>query len=1019
MHADVSHNTYVDFASNTGRYAVGTTNALLDYIRERDNGVRIEYTSGAAAQTLPNGMISFDSVVDMGNATLTNYNYLVTVRHNTTLDPTFGANKYGVGAGNAIQYKGIEEEGTNGSFVLDASAADVDYKLIRLSKLVTDAQSAVLCNPPVINGKTDMSGQLVYRVGGGTHLRMDHEGKSTNVSSGGGFSLGGVGLISHWEDKTALGSEVDYKYAQIKGKESWAENGFSEDTPLPFGSQGGDSGSPYFVWNESTGRFELLLAHTGSFNNGEMPDADAAPQWSQDTMEAYNVHVDMLRTDGTVQIKGIEKADDKGTPITDGIKGNGAAEPTQVSVSPCYGFLYQGNGQTIADSSGNALRYAGVESGTNTWLSLSDLKDTDNWYAYGNDRLNATPSVVLNADKEHVAADGLTYAELFTTQNLVFDAAADNADYTIDVSADTDLGVGYLHFAADKVSNVRFTVKSENGAQVHSAGYVVDAGVQVNVSLRNADAGYMREWRKVGEGTLNICGDGKNEIFLNVGGTGKTLLNQTNGYAAYNVLVNTGATVVINDVEQIYRDLTFGNGGGVLDMNGNSMDWYTTKGEERGKGFTINALTEEAVISNSTGKAVLTYLQEGNTTFAGAFRDTADGALSVVYDAKGTWTLNSIRTSLTHQDSGLTVASGTVKLAGTPTVHGYGSEYTESTADFSTRENDWHYADATMNVTVQEGAVFELESHARLTGTVVVESGGKYIVHEGVQNAMEYIEGGEKLESTADIAAFYGHKGDVKLAQEATLSWQRGSKELASLKGNSVNGGAMEKVESTIGSETQLKLVSAAGETGRISAATLALQTGVRVELCGLYLAADAAVTASGAAAVEMQDSTLELNASNTVLTQGSLETPLTLCECGGAGNTLELAAGTPLQVAESSILSGSLTLSGSSMHVDFSGLAALEPGVVALHFGEEVKFADPGSMRITATALGCEFVGYYAPGNVGCVYFVIPEPATATLSLLALAALAARRRRKQACCVRPSRPCGRIATWHVAISSH
>ncbi|MBR7110168.1 MAG: hypothetical protein IKC90_09010, partial [Akkermansia sp.] len=63
MHSDVSRNTYVDFASNSGRYAVGTTNALLDYIRLRDEGVKIEYTSTSGKSetpyTMEHGMVSF------------------------------------------------------------------------------------------------------------------------------------------------------------------------------------------------------------------------------------------------------------------------------------------------------------------------------------------------------------------------------------------------------------------------------------------------------------------------------------------------------------------------------------------------------------------------------------------------------------------------------------------------------------------------------------------------------------------------------------------------------------------------------------------------------------------------------------------------------------------------------------------------------------------------------------------------------------------------------------------------
>ena len=114
-HTDVSLNTYVDFATNSGRYVTGATNELLEYIRTRDGGVTIQYTGGQTTQTLPNGMISFDSVVDLGNATLTGYNYVVTVAHNGTLNPTFGGNKQGVGQENALVYKGIEELSSNNS----------------------------------------------------------------------------------------------------------------------------------------------------------------------------------------------------------------------------------------------------------------------------------------------------------------------------------------------------------------------------------------------------------------------------------------------------------------------------------------------------------------------------------------------------------------------------------------------------------------------------------------------------------------------------------------------------------------------------------------------------------------------------------------------------------------------------------------------------------------------------------------------------------------------------------------
>ena len=79
----------------------------------------------------------------------------------------------------------------------------------------------------------------------------------------------------------------------------------------------------------------------------------------------------------------------------------------------------------------------------------------------------------------------------------------------------------------------------------------------------------------------------------------------------------------------------------------------------------------------------------------------------------------------------------------------------------------------------------------------------------------------------------------------------------------------------------------------------------------------------------------------------------------------------------------GSFTIGGESITADFGVEKALTLDNV-----------------FTGHALGSDYyLGYKAPaaGGDGTVYIgkIVPEPTTATLSLLALAALAARRRRK------------------------
>ena len=1100
MHSDVSRNTYIDFATNSGRFAVGSTSAMLDYIRQRDGGVKLSYTDSAAkdSSTLEHGMISFDAVSDIGSSTAIGYNYVVTVAHQQSAPmPTFTSNDWGIGEKRSIKYRGIQE-GTQFIHQLFGGSADSekDYKINRLSKLVTDVETATVYSGDITKNCVG-NNTLIYRVGGGTQSVWDASGTETTVNGAGLYTVGGIGYVSSVVDVSDNDDDFQRVYLTTAGGKE-AGKGATDNTPLPFGTMGGDSGSPYFVWDSESESFQFLAAHIGT-NGDTYKRAGAAQEWTAEVMEADNVRVNMGRTDGTLRFSGAESGEKDGK--VDGIEDTFNVGGTDVSVTvpAAVGYLRNSDNSNIyIDDAWNSATFNGVdvEAWGHTWKSLSSLKDSDTWYGYGDEYLNATESAYYDNSgdddkKEPVIATGVTYAKLYRTQNVVLEAAADKANYIVQVDADTDLGIGYLHFAANGHKEVQFNVQSAANHLLNSAGYVVDEDVQVNVSLRNTDASYMREWRKVGDGTLNICGEGKNEIFLNVGGKGETLLNQEDGYAAYNVLANAGSTVRIKDTSQIYRDFTFGNGGATLDMNGNSMDWYLTKGEDRG-GFTINALTEEAIISNSSAtKAVLTFREENNQKFVGSFRDSATSALGIVYDGKGTWELNSIRTNLENKDSGLTVMSGTVRLAGTLTVHGFGS-YSASpdTADFSTREDDWHYADAAMNVTVADGATFELAGHARLTGDVTVQTGGTYIMREGVNHAEEYIEGGENKESTGGkVANYYGHKGDVILEDgavmkvqytagtdtattyaddvtgpgklvidlgtdaaafnmtgqisglqqldvqdksrlnlqnmqdvaktaisgEGSMVLQNGDKEL--LKVETVQKSAPATLSNLSLSSTtpsEAKIAGANGQTGQVQSAQLSVQANTTLVLEHVVLADDVQLVLAGAGARVLADQAeLTLTATNTVGAEVGVASAITLKGCG-ISDQLRLEAGDKIYSMISNALVGAITVQGSSLLVDMTALGDMNGyDAVKLSFGqitsvlamaaaaesENTKFGDLSAMSVTALMQdGKTWNGFYSPQDSSSVYFAyLPEPTTTTLSLLALAALCARRRRKMA----------------------
>ncbi len=729
LHNDVDLLTYTDFGQNRGRYSTTETNALLQELNK--NGISISYTGGQESYTINQPMIDFHCVADKGNAAAVGYGFLASVWHLRGSDetwrvqsPTFSTRD--IGTEHAIQYQCIEY-GSSDTFCLHPEA---DYKLMRLSKIVTDATPAA-----VYNYETSLADALLYSAGAGDRFKISGSGTAALVHwwsqsiDGSIMSTSGYGAWSdNFGNKDSNGCTDDSFFIQTT-VDSWGNAGISTADPLPALGSTGDSGSPVFIWNRQENRYEFLGVNQTSDSDTGINQATAAPVWTVETMANFDQRA-YLTTDHTLNLS---RASTGGEAITDS---NG------VSATPHYAILSDSREKKTAE-------FTILAEGYHTWKSLSTLKESDTWYTYVSDYLNAS---------KNAAAGELDYADLYLTENMVLNAA-DSATYTININEDIDTGIGYIQFSRS-AAEADFKLTSANGSQLDTAGYVVDANVCVTVELTNSNADHMREWRKVGDGHMILAGEGKNEIFLNLGGTGTTTLNQQKGYAAYKVLASTGSRVVLNGIGQIAADFTSGNGGSILDFNG-CEEW------REDAHFSIHALTQDSILTNSQGHTSLYFSEGGN--YLGSFADSATGSLRIIYEGTDRWELNSIHTQLLNSNSGLTVAGGHVSLSGTLTVHANGSVAGEDVSYRYTNENDWHYADATMNIQVEKGATFELDSHARLTGNVTVHEGGTYLMREGVYHAQEYIEGGYELENTADIAQYYGHHGATQLEDDATL----------------------------------------------------------------------------------------------------------------------------------------------------------------------------------------------------------------------------------------------------------
>lgn len=790
LHAAVSPTTYTDFGQNMARYSVYQVNDLLSQIRARD-GVQISYTTGTPPATMGVGqpMISFESMNGDGAFTAVGYNYTATVAHNGCPNPCF-TGRY-VGDDQAIHYQGVEYRSSqNKVFLLSPS---IDYKITRSSKIFTDiTASGVFDTTQYLRDGGVVTDLVHYRAGAGTCDQADFEGNTHNLAGGYSYITGGVvatlGFSYMAKSDTYEGYDYreDYKDGKgprdvrgiiddpytisIRGIQDYGPGGAgqpSEDNPkvylLPFVSRGGDSGSPVWAWNEKTKAYELISCHQA--RGGDNSYSRGASEWTMATMEYFNEHVDMDAANHTVHLHGVRYVEDKSEELNDATN--------KVSTTTQYGSI-------TSDAQGfDTLYFCGVGGKTDkpviyTWLSLFNKKDEQNWYSYGNEYFNANGN---GSGKD------MHLGDLFYTENLVFESNG-SADNHIKLDADIDTGIGYAQFSRKKDApegqNVKFYLESngkEDGGRdfmLNTSGFITDAGTELHIKVTNTQTTedgnfYYREWRKQGDGDMYLEGSGNNEIFLNLGGKGTTYLQEKDGgYAAYNVLINNGATLNFGtDTRQIARDVTFGNGGGYLEFSGiGEFEWKSGENADvRADGFTINALTQDAILINSTGSATLNYVTGGDTTFLGSFQNKEGASLKVVYSGNGILTLNSIHTKLVGDNSGLVVQNGTVQLVGQLTKHAIGSIEGKGGTRYS-HPDDWHYSDATMNVLVQDDATFRLGSHARLTGNVDVQSGGTLEIAEGVKHQYEYIEGWLIAEDTTSkfYRDFYGLKGNVNLA---------------------------------------------------------------------------------------------------------------------------------------------------------------------------------------------------------------------------------------------------------------
>ena len=246
--------------------------------------------------------------------------------------------------------------------------------------------------------------------------------------------------------------------------------------------------------------------------------------------------------------------------------------------------------------------------------------------------------------------------------------------------------------------------------------------------------------------------------------------------------------------------------------------------------------------------------------------------------------------------------------------------------------------------------------------------------------------------------------GGIAVGNIANISGRQ-SNEISTSKGIDITEAKMKGMDGK-GSLENVSLETSANYTIEdmiISGSLIDVGEGTTLYLVNVDIHSDTHIT-DEAAWLDMKATNGWLDKDNTqAVKEYSAEQDTTLFKSGDTGHSITLAAGTEI-VELTSDMFDTVTMTGTDLWLDMTGIAeaTYNKDYFTLDFKNlahslENARVDVDHLHVYATLDGERYTEAYSTANGGLtttLYFAVPEPTTSTLSLLALAALAARRRR-------------------------
>ena len=340
--------TYRDFAENRGIFDVNA----------RD--VAIYDKNGDYVGTIPK-MMNFDGVADAhhGEAALVGGpGFIATVAHDydkqsITFTKCFGATQ---GTPFYDSYRCVLAKNAWG----DTQNYAYDYRVQRLSKIVTEAEYApYLTDPEYLD---NMKGRLAVRVGAGTQAIATGEGRQEIVGRAYSYLTGGTVVFEGQASVPGTGEPDPENAKTYPAYRFWYNfSKPSESSPLPSGSQSGDSGSPCYVFNENSGKWEWVGATQshGGGGYGTYSQMRSGNQWASDYVDSFNRTISVAAS-GDV-LWNVTDADGNGTfvqggistdyiGLASGVRGDTSTQgkrATDAQIGACSNLIFDGSGGTI------------------------------------------------------------------------------------------------------------------------------------------------------------------------------------------------------------------------------------------------------------------------------------------------------------------------------------------------------------------------------------------------------------------------------------------------------------------------------------------------------------------------------------------------------------------------------------------------------------------------------------------------------------------------------------------------